>query len=92
MASVLQSQRPSAAQYKEPKQKKTMTTLETLTVIYLVMVVIAAFVVYDHISNPRCYRIAFSIIVGLLWPIPAALFLMLWVESAIVDIIDFFRN
>ena len=69
-----------------------MTTLETLTIIYLVMVVIAAFVVYDHISNPRCYRITFSIIVGLLWPIPAALFLMLWVEGAIVEIIDFFRD
>lgn len=69
-----------------------MTTIEILTVIYLVMTVIAAFVVYDHISNPRCYRVTFSIIVGLLWPIPAALFLMLWVEGAIVEIIDFFRD
>jgi len=89
---VFQSVRASAPTLQKSKSKQKMTTIEILTVIYLVMVVIAAFLVYDHISNPRCYRIAFSIIVGLLWPIPAALFLMLWIEGAIVEIIDFFRD
>lgn len=85
LASVLQSKRPPAAYYKEPKQKETMTTIDYLTIAYLVMAIITALVAYKHLANPRFYRAVCSIVAGVFWLIPVGLIVFLYIEGCIVD-------
>ena len=56
------------------------------------MVIITAWIAWDHLGNPRFYRGVCSIIAGMFWPIPVGIFLLLWLESAITEIIDMFRK
>ena len=68
-----------------------MTTIY-ITIAYLVMAIITALVAYDHLANPRFYRAVCSIVAGVFWPIPVAIFVLLWIENAIKYIIDYFNR
>ena len=92
MASRFQSIRASALSNEKPKREREMSTTDVLVIIYLVMVIITAWIAWDHLGNPRFYRGVCSIIAGMFWPIPVGIFLLLWLESAITEIIDMFRK
>ena len=69
-----------------------MTTIDYISIAYLVMMIITALVAYDHLANPRFYRAMCSIVAGVFWPIPVAILVLLWIEHAIRYIIDFFNR
>lgn len=59
---------------------------------YFAVSAIAAFLVYWRLANPRLYRVIFSVIFGLCWPLPAAVLVFLFIEGTLMDIIDWFRK
>jgi hypothetical protein len=62
------------------------------TIAYLVGVVIFFWLAFRHLSKPTEYRVLFAFIVGLVWPVPAALLVMLALESLFVRIKEMLGN
>ena len=50
-------------------------------IIYLVMYVIFAIVIFQHLCRPNSYRLIISCLVSLVWPIVAGLLIIVWVET-----------
>lgn len=50
-------------------------------IIYLVMYVIFAIVIFHHLCRPNSYRLIISCLVSLVWPIVAGLLVIVWVET-----------
>ena len=83
------------------KFKKTRTLIENLsfknivTVIYLVMFVVMTVAVWWHAGGDRRYRTVFAVVLGIFWPVPAAILIFLWIQAmlnAIADWIDRFNE
>ena len=64
----------------------TITFAQACIVIYLVGYIISLWLVYDHLRNPRRYRITFSLVASIFWPVGAALILMMWVDELIYKV------
>ena len=64
----------------------TITFAQACIVIYLVGFIISTWLVYDHLRNPRRYRITFSLVAAIFWPVGAALILMMWMEEMIYKV------
>ena len=83
------------------KLKKARTMIENLsfkdivTVIYLVMLVVMTIAVWWHAGGDRRYRTIFAVVLGIFWPLPAAILIYLWLQAmlnAIADWIDRFNE
>ena len=50
-------------------------------IIYMVGLVIAFVLVFDHLARPKCYRIPFALFVAAMWPIGLAIALALYIDG-----------
>ena len=78
------------------KLKKARTMIkDVLIIIYLVMFVVMTVAVWLHAGGDRRYRTIFAVVLGLFWPLPAAILIFLWFQAmlnAIADFIDRFNE
>ena len=78
------------------KLKKARTMIkDVLIIIYLVMFVVMTVAVWLHAGGDRRYRTVFAVVLGLFWPLPAAILIFLWFQAmlnAIADWIDRFNE
>ena len=78
------------------KLKKARTMIkDVLIIIYLVMFVVMTVAVWLHAGGDRRYRTIFVVVLGLFWPLPAAILIFLWFQAmlnAIADFIDRFNE
>ena len=78
------------------KLKKARTMIkDVLIIIYLVMFVVMTVAVWLHAGGDRRYRTVFAVVLGLFWPLPAAILIFLWFQAmlnAIADFIDRFNE
>lgn len=68
---------------------------DIITVIYLVMFVVMTIAVWLHAGGDRRYRTIFAVVLGIFWPLPAAILIFLWFQAmlnAIADWIDRFNE
>ena len=66
-----------------------MRTIDYISIAYMVMAVVIAVVIASKLGGPQSYRVFFSIIAGVFWPIPAALALWLYIEGTIINIVNY---
>lgn len=69
-----------------------MTTLQILITVYLVMLIITIAIVYSRLGGDRRYRFIVSLVLGIVWIIPVALFLIISVEGLIFDLINWLER
>ena len=78
------------------KLKKARTMIkDVLIIIYLVMFVVMTVAVWLHAGGDRRYRTVFAVVLGIFWPLPAAILIFLWFQAmlnAIADFIDRFNE
>ena len=80
------------------KLKKTRTMIENLsfknivTVIYLVMFVVMTVAVWWHAGGDRRYRTVFAVVLGIFWPLPAAILIYLWIQAMLNSIANFIER
>ena len=58
------------------------------TVIYLVMFVVMTVAVWWHAGGDRRYRTVFAVVLGIFWPIPAAILIYLWIQAILNTIAE----
>ena len=63
-----------------------LSIFDYCVIIYLVMYVISAIVIFHHLCRPNSYRLIISCIVSLVWPIVAGLLIITWVEDFLCTI------
>ena len=72
------------------KLKKARTMIkDVLIIIYLVMFVVKTVAVWLHAGGDRRYRTIFALVLGLFWPLPAAILIFLWFQAMLNTIADF---
>ena len=72
------------------KLKKARTMIkDVLIIIYLVMFVVMTVAVWWHAGSDRRYRTVFAVVLGLFWPLPAAILIFLWFQAMLNSIADF---
>jgi hypothetical protein len=70
-----------------------VTFKDAAIVIYLVMFVVMAALVWVHAGGDRRYRTLFSVVLGLFWPLPVAILIYLYIHGMLNSIINWFdRN
>lgn len=70
-----------------------VTFKDAAIVIYLVMFVITAVCIWWHAGGDRRYRATLSIVLGMFWPLPAAILIYLYIHGMLNSIIKWFdRN
>ena len=62
---------------------------DVLIIIYLVMFVVMTAAVWLHAGGDRRYRTMFAVVLGLFWPLPAAILIFLWFQAMLNSIADF---
>lgn len=65
---------------------------DIITVIYLVMFIVMTAAVWWHAGGDRRYRTVFAIILGLIWPLPAAILIYLWIQAMLNSIANFIER
>jgi hypothetical protein len=65
-----------------------LSIFDYCVIIYLVMYVIFAIVIFHHLCRPNSYRLIISCLVSLVWPIVAGLLIITWVEDFLCTIKD----
>ena len=63
-----------------------------VTVIYLVMFVVMTVAVWLHAGGDRRYRTVFVVVLGLFWPLPAAILIFLWIQAMLNSIANFIER
>ena len=63
-----------------------LSIFDYCVIIYLVMYVISAIVIFHHLCRPNSYRLIISCLVSLVWPIVAGLLIIIWVETLLYTI------
>ena len=61
-------------------------------IAYLVAAIITAWYAWSKLRDPKIYRFVLSIIIGVFWPIPAAILIWLWLEGAVIDIANWIER
>lgn len=70
-----------------------VTFKDAAIVVYLVMFVVMAVLVWLHVGGDRRYRTVFAVVLGLFWPLPAAILMYLYIHGMLNSIINWFdRN
>ncbi len=68
---------------------------DVLIIIYLVMFVVMTIAVWWHAGGDRRYRTIFAVVLGIFWPLPAAILIFLWLQAmlnAFVNWLDKFND
>ena len=66
-----------------------MSATDIIIIAYMVMAAVTAVVIASKLGGPQGYRVFFSIVAGVFWPIPAALLLWLYIEGTIITLVDY---
>ena len=75
------------------KLKKARTMIkDILIIIYLVMFVVMTAAVWWHAGGDRRYRTVFAVVLGLFWPLPAAILIYLWIQAMLNSIANFIER
>ena len=61
-------------------------------IAYPVGLVIFFFLAFRHLAKPTTYRVLFSAIIGISWPVPAAMLVMLGIEALLQRLREAFKN
>ena len=61
-------------------------------IAYLVGLVIFFTAAYQRLSKPTSYRLLFSAIIGIIWPLPAALLVVLAIEALLQKLKEALTN
>lgn len=61
-------------------------------IAYLVGLVIFFAAAYQRLSKPTSYRLLFSAIIGIIWPLPAALLVVLAIEALLQKLREALTN
>lgn len=61
-------------------------------IAYLVGLVIFFAAAYQRLSKPTSYRLLFSAIIGIIWPLPAAMLVVLAIEALLQKLREAFNN
>ena len=61
-------------------------------IAYLVGLVIFFFLAFRHLAKPTTYRVIFSAIIGIIWPLPAALLVILAIEALLQKLREALTN
>ena len=61
-------------------------------IAYLVCMIICFFVAFHHLAKPTTYRVLFSAIIGIIWPLPAALLVVLAIEALLQKLREALTN
>ncbi len=69
---------------------ETVEFKDVAVVIYLVMFVITAVCVWLHAGGDRRYRTLFAVVLGLFWPLPAAILVYLYIHAMLNSMINWF--
>lgn len=72
-----------------------VTFKDAAIVVYLVMFVVMAVLVWLHVGGDRRYRTIFAVVLGIFWPLPAAILIYLWIHAmfnAIADWLERFKD
>ncbi len=59
------------------------------TIIYLVMFFVMTALVWWHAGGDRRYRTLFAVVLGIFWPLPAAILIYLWIQAMLNSIANF---
>ena len=65
---------------------------DIVTMIYLVMFVVMTAAVWWHAGGDRRYRTVFAVVLGLFWPLPAAILIFLWIQAMLNSIANFIER
>ena len=65
---------------------------DVLIIIYLVLFVVMTVAVGLHAGGDRRYRTVFAIILGLIWPLPAAILIYLWIQAMLNGVANFIER
>lgn len=69
-----------------------MSTFDFCVVGYLVMLFITAAIVYNHLGGEWKYRLFIGVILGLIWPLPIGMLIIISLDGLFYDIINWFRD
>lgn len=61
-------------------------------IAYLVGLVIFFLVAFRHLAKPTTYRVLFSVIIGIIWPLPAALLVVMAIEALLQKLREALTN
>ena len=76
-------------------KKARIMIKDVLIIFYLVMFVVMTVAIWLHAGGDRRCRTVFAVVLGLFWPLPAAILIFLWLQAmltAIADWIDRFNE
>ena len=76
-------------------KKARIMIKDVLIIIYLVMFVVMTVAIWLHAGGDRRYRTIFAVVLGIFWPVPAAILIYLWIQAmfnAIANWIDRFNE
>ena len=55
-------------------------------IIYMVMYVITAWMLFYHLSRPNIYRLLIACLVAIIWPVVICLIIIIWIDSLLCTI------
>ena len=67
-----------------------MTFKDIFIIIYLVMLVVMTVAIWLHAGGDRRYRTLFAVVLGLFWPLPAAILVYFYIHAMLNSIINWF--
>lgn len=61
---------------------------DIITVIYLVMFVVMTVAIWLHAGGDRRYRTIFAVVLGIFWPVPAAILIYLYIQAMLNSFVN----
>lgn len=61
---------------------------DIITVIYLVMFVVMTVAIWWHAGGDRRYRTIFAVVLGIFWPVPAAILIYLYIQAMLNSFVN----
>lgn len=74
------------------EEQITLGFKDCAIIAYLVGLVIFFAAAYQRLSKPTSYRLLFSAIIGIIWPLPAAMLVVLAIEALLQKLREAFNN
>lgn len=66
-----------------------LSFIDYCIIVYIVMYVITAYMLFWHLSRPNIYRLLIACSVAIVWPLVIGLLIVIWVEALLCTIKDF---
>ena len=63
-----------------------LSFIDYCIIIYMVMYVITAWMLFYHLSRPNIYRLLMACSLAIIWPVVIGLIIMIWIEELLYTI------